>query len=157
MKEKKKKGNQDILIRSLLMLIFLGTILVANNTNKNIKEKTIEVFDESKEKDSIKTQVQKQDKEISSQVTDWNLILVNQENRISEDYTFILKEIENGNKIDERIEQTTKDMLDAARKQGLKPYICIPKDQWKGRQHRPKSVWISFLSIGRKRISYILK
>jgi len=124
MREKKRRRKQDILIKSLLMVIFLGTILVANNTNKNIKEKTIEVFVASKEKDSIEGQDQKQDKEIDSQVTDWNLILVNQENRISEDYTFILKEIENGNKIDERIEQATKDMLEAVRKEGLKPYIC---------------------------------
>ena len=65
-----------------------------------------------------------QNLEIDSKVTDWDLMLVNKENEIPEDYHFDLQEVEGTHKVDTRIVEPLKQMLTDARKQGLKPIIC---------------------------------
>ena len=62
-------------------------------------------------------------KEIASNITDWNLILVNKNNKIPENYEVNLSDIEN-NKVDSRIAEALKNMLADARKEGLNPIIC---------------------------------
>ena len=62
-------------------------------------------------------------KEIASNITDWNLILVNKNNKIPENYEVNLSDIEN-NKVDSRIVEALKNMLADARKEGLNPIIC---------------------------------
>lgn len=121
-RKRRKKWKQTIIIKSLLICIILLTILLANKSNKNIKEKTQETFVEVNE--PIITKKQEKQKEIDSELTDWNLILVNQENQISENYYFELENIENGHKVDKRIQEKTKQMLEAARREGVKPFIC---------------------------------
>lgn len=61
--------------------------------------------------------------EISSKISDWNLILVNKENKIPENYNMELKNIEYGQKVDNRIFDDLSQMLKDARNEGLKPYI----------------------------------
>lgn len=55
---------------------------------------------------------------------EWNLILVNQENKLSKEYLPDLVEIEEGFKIDIRILDDLKEMLADARKLGFEPWIC---------------------------------
>lgn len=55
---------------------------------------------------------------------DWRLILINKDNPIPENYSVDLVEIEDGHKVDSRIADELKQMLEDARKEGLKPLIC---------------------------------
>ena len=59
-----------------------------------------------------------------SDITDWNLILVNKNNKVPENYEVKLKEIENMHQVDERIYENLKNMLTDARNEGLDPIIC---------------------------------
>lgn len=60
----------------------------------------------------------------SSITNDWNMILVNPWNPISEDFTVELETIENGHSVDARIAKYLKRMLEDARAAGLSPMIC---------------------------------
>ena len=51
-------------------------------------------------------------------------MLVNSDNRLSKEYKPDLEEIEEGFKVDKRIIDDLKEMLEDARKEGLKPWIC---------------------------------
>lgn len=55
---------------------------------------------------------------------DWNLILVNQWNSLSEDYEIPLLEIGGGNAVDERCYSDLQNMLSACNEAGLEPLIC---------------------------------
>lgn len=54
----------------------------------------------------------------------WNLILVNRENYIPENYTVELTELANGQEVDSRIYPALQEMLDAARAQGLHLFVA---------------------------------
>lgn len=56
--------------------------------------------------------------------SDWRLILVNQWNKLPDDYSINLTQLRNGNAIDERAYPDLQDMMDAARAEGLSPLIC---------------------------------
>lgn len=96
-------------------------IKTSMQTSENIKElyNTIEI-----EKSQIKEEENKKQKEIDSNISDWELILVNKNHKIPEDYTVELEEIENGYQIDIRIAGALKQMLEDARNEGLYPIIC---------------------------------
>lgn len=53
----------------------------------------------------------------------WNLILVNKDHPIPEDYSVTLLELSNGEKVDERIYPKLQEMFDAARAQGIYPVV----------------------------------
>lgn len=55
---------------------------------------------------------------------DWNLILINAQNKLPDDFSVELTEIENGQAVDSRIAQELQNMLNACRKEGLSPLIC---------------------------------
>ena len=71
--------------------------------------------------DEPKTQPQK---EISSSTTDWNLILVNKDNPIPDNYKPEVTIVEENFKVDTRIKDAALQMLTDARQQGLSPVIC---------------------------------
>lgn len=54
----------------------------------------------------------------------WNLILVNPWNELPEGFTVELKELDNGEAVDERAYPDLQEMLDDARAEGLSPIIC---------------------------------
>ena len=54
---------------------------------------------------------------------DWNMILVNPENFLPEDFTVELQEVENGHQVDKRMAAQLEAMLRAAREEGLEPMI----------------------------------
>ena len=56
--------------------------------------------------------------------SDWRLILVNQWNKLPDDYSINLTQLRNGNAIDERAYPDLQDMMDAARAEGFSPLIC---------------------------------
>lgn len=57
---------------------------------------------------------------------DWNLVLINKQHSIPEDYTFTLGTIKGGMKCDERIIPSLLEMLQAARNDGINLVICSP-------------------------------
>ncbi len=54
---------------------------------------------------------------------DWNLIVVNRWNKIPEDVSISLTELSNGQKVDSRIYPYLQEMFDAARKDGIYPFV----------------------------------
>lgn len=54
---------------------------------------------------------------------EWNLIVVNQWNELSEDYSVELTELSNGQKVDSRIYPHLQEMFDAARAEGIYPVV----------------------------------
>lgn len=54
---------------------------------------------------------------------EWNLIVVNQWNKMPEDYSVELTELVNGQKVDSRIYPYLQEMFDAARAEGIYPIV----------------------------------
>ena len=54
---------------------------------------------------------------------EWNLIVVNAWNELSEDYSVELTELSNGQKVDSRIYPYLQEMFDAAREEGVYPVV----------------------------------
>lgn len=94
-------------------------ILLSNKKEK--QEETVETFLSGTDNVIV---VETKKPEIDSRTTDWNLILVNKENRIPEDYQVELQTVEGKHKVDTRIVEALTQMLTDARKEGLQPYIC---------------------------------
>lgn len=123
-KRKIKRNKRIIFVISILIIIILLKI-VLDNIHRDIPEETIETisYTNSEEtKDKVST-IKKQS-EIDSKSTDWNLILVNKENKMPDNYNCELNYIENGHRVDSRIKSSITQMLADARKEGLLPYIC---------------------------------
>lgn len=69
--------------------------------------------------------------ESSASPEDWNLILVNWENPLPEDFSIPrLTQLVNGHAIDSRAYPALQDMMDAARAEGLQPTICSSFRTW---------------------------
>lgn len=104
----------------IIAIIIVGILFLKRKDNKPIEE--------SKETFSSRTNnvitVELETPEINSKITDWNLILVNKDNKIPENYQCELQTIENVHEVDSRIIEPLTQMLTDARKQGLKPFIC---------------------------------
>lgn len=61
---------------------------------------------------------------IASDEYGWNLILVNRNHYVPEDYTVELTELSNGEQIDSRIYPDLQDMFDTARAEGLQLFVA---------------------------------
>lgn len=119
-----QKINKQIIIIVLILMILLLFIsfsirLILNN--KETELKSVETLYTPQENIS-QNEVQKEEIQVSS--TDWNLILVNKNNKIPEEYNVELQEVEDNHMVDKRIVDNLKNMLQDARKQGLDPIIC---------------------------------
>ena len=62
--------------------------------------------------------------ERSEEPARWNLLLVNGENPMPEDYSVTLTALRNGQQVDERMYPALQEMMDDARAAGLSPLIC---------------------------------
>lgn len=115
--------NTIFLLIILLILLIIMTMCLLMSKQNDEEEKSIIVSSNVpiKEQEDI---LIKEEKEIDSKTSDWNLILVNKKNNVPEDYNVNLSEIEYGYLVDSRIEQDLRNMLSDARKQGLNPMIC---------------------------------
>ncbi len=103
----------------IILIVFILRIKLYEN-NKiieslgKIEENTI-----STQNEIINEQV-----DIDKHINQWKLLLVNSENKISEDYNIELEKIETNQYVDIRIAKNLRNMLNAARKLGLDPIIC---------------------------------
>ena len=59
----------------------------------------------------------------TSQSSDWNLIVVNQWNKIPDNYSVTLTELSNGHKVDSRIYPDLQEMFDDMRAEGIYPVV----------------------------------
>jgi len=109
-KGKVKKEKRTLRNLTLTILILLCAVFAVSFTN-NFKSLSDDQVDHSN--------VFKQNQDDS----DWNLILVNAENYMPEDYTFTLMTLKNDYQIDERIYSDLQEMFDAARSEGIYPLI----------------------------------
>lgn len=120
----KKKNRQ----RRIMFIVIIGIILIiVFNKNKNEKndEKTMETaMSINTSNEQRISNEEKRKPEISSKTTDWNLILVNKENKIPDNYKFEVTDVDSKNKVDSRIKSALIEMISDAKKEGLKPYIC---------------------------------
>ena len=67
----------------------------------------------------------------AASLDDWNLLLVNWENPLPEDFSIPrLTQLANGHAIDSRAYPALQSMMDAAREEGLRPLICSSYRTW---------------------------
>ena len=78
--------------------------------------------DEASKYESSKGESSKDGSE-EEQSDDWKMMLVNRWNPIPDDYTFETFELRNGQAVDKRIYEDLQAMFDAAREDGIYPYI----------------------------------
>lgn len=126
-KEEIKKDKRRIIITVIAVLSIVVISIVIFCVICKVSQ-TKDVLDD-KNKNSIEAlyQIENQNGEEDNKlgkISDWELVLVNQDNKIAEDYKINLKEIEKNYEVDERIVESLKNMLKDARKEGLKPIIC---------------------------------
>ena len=107
----------SIVVISIVIFCIICKISQTNDTPDNKKESSIEVLYQ------LKNQNGEENTKLGK-TSDWELILVNQDNKMPEDYKTNLKEIEMNYEVDERIAESLENMLNDARKEGLKPIIC---------------------------------
>ena len=126
-KEEIKKDKRRIVITVIAVLsivvisIVIFCIICKMSQTNDIPD------DENKNSIEALYQVQNQNEEEDpklGKISDWELILVNQDNKIPEDYKTKLKEVEKNYEVDERIAENLGNMLNDARKDGLNPIIC---------------------------------
>ena len=128
--EKIRKFNKIKIIFKMIfifLLLIMSIILIVKVNTKNIITSS-EVIEETT-KNELEGNSTSDEKininEINkSSVNDWNLILVNKENPIPENYSVNIVKIEDNFEVDEKIKESTEKMLADARASGINPEIC---------------------------------
>ena len=125
LEKRRKKYKRMLRLKIFLVIVlFLIILTIIILKFKNKKENSIDVYS-SDILEENKNEIENQKiKEIDSDINDWNLILVNKDNNIPEDYVVNTVKIENKYEIDSRIKEAIEKMLEDARKNGLKPVVC---------------------------------
>lgn len=123
--------------KSKIIILVLLLLIIANSHKffKIKKEETQVAYSPIEEETQVSyspieentLEVKLEDDEIEkieSEITDWNLILVNKNNTVPDNYEFKREKIEEKFEIDSRVKNDLEKMLADARKAGLKPIIC---------------------------------
>lgn len=124
-KRKKRKFNPKKFIKnwSIILGVVLVIVMLTNQKKDNQLEKQTQETGATVEGNNVLT-VELENPEANNQNTEWNLILVNKDHKIPENYQFELQSVETKHKVDSRIVEPLEQMLSDARKQGLKPLVC---------------------------------
>ncbi len=124
-RRKKAKINKKLEIYKIITGIIVICIMInICNFYKSKKEREkIETSVKMVEENENNNRVIKE-KPIDSNTTDWNLILINKDNLIPEDYKIETTKIDGRWEVDIRIKEAIEQMLADARKEGLDPLIC---------------------------------
>lgn len=137
MKKIKESGIRNMIHANICIILMICIVLLFTIVYKYIAyKKEIQIsletsadverlYNTTKEqKNTIKEEEKKKEKEVNSNTSDWELLLVNKNHKIPENYSVELEEIEFTHKVDKRIAEALKQMLSDARKEGLLPIIC---------------------------------
>ena len=126
--KKKRRFNPKKFAKTWSIIIAVIVILIIvikiNKKENEIQEKSQEVSSVDTVPNNTTITVPVEKPEIDSKVTDWDLILINKDNKIPEDYQYELATVEGKHKVDVRIVDALTQMLVDARKEGIKPLIC---------------------------------
>lgn len=98
-------------ISGILIGVAAGKANEAVQASKNV---AVTISDSEKEQ-TTKPKIDK---------SQWNLILVNKENYLPDDYNPKIRQLQDGHGIDERAYSDLQDMFDDCRAEGLNPLIC---------------------------------
>ena len=124
--------NTNICIILMILVVLILTIVykyimykkevqASLETSVNVKE----LYNTTNREEAIiRKDENKKEKDIDSNTSDWELLLVNKNHKIPEGYSVKLEEVEDGHQVDKRIAESLKQMLADARKEGLSPLIC---------------------------------
>ncbi len=124
--------NTNICIILMILVVLILTIVykyimykkevqASLETSVNVKE----LYNTTNREEAIiRKDENKKEKDIDSNTSDWELLLVNKNHKIPEGYSVELEEVEDGHQVDKRIAESLKQMLADARKEGLSPLIC---------------------------------
>ena len=124
--------NTNICIILMILIVLILTIVykyimykkevqASLQTSVNVKE----LYNTTNREEAIiRKDENKKEKDIDSNTSDWELLLVNKNHKIPEGYSVELEEVEDGHQVDKRIAESLKQMLADARKEGLSPLIC---------------------------------
>ncbi len=136
---KEIKGNEikNIINTSICILLCILIVLVLAITYKYVTyQKEVQASLEvsanveelynttNTEETDKKEEENKKEKDIDSNTSDWELVLVNRDHKIPEGYSVELEEVETTHKIDKRVAESLRQMLSDAREEGLSPIIC---------------------------------
>ena len=108
----------DKLLNKTTIAVVSDNATDINNSknNMNTENKKNEEISGSESNAESNSEVETE-KPTEGKITDWNLILVNKNNSIPENYTVNLREVEYGHSVDERIADSLTNMLSDAKKQ----------------------------------------
>lgn len=133
-KENKYPLSYIFSINICLVLIIVSIVLFAliykyftYENNRDLSNTNIEELYNTVEEEVIETVSEEEPikkKDIDSNTTDWELLLVNKKHKIPDGYTVELEKVEKTHKVDKRIVEILNQMLNDARKEGLSPIIC---------------------------------
>ena len=122
-----KIKNKFKFIYAIVIMIVLITLVITLIVT-NIKNKSIDTaIKETKVEENIalaNATLYNIKENINSRLNDWKLILVNKENYLPDNYEVKLKTINGNMKVDERIYNDLKNMLNDAKKENLDLLIC---------------------------------
>ena len=135
MREMKGNGIRNIIhtnicIIFMILSIFILTIVYKYVTLKKEIQASLqtsvnveELYNTTKTEEAEVIEEENK-RDIDSNTSDWELLLVNKKHEVPEGYILELEEVESGHQVDKRIAKSLEQMLSDARKEGLSPIIC---------------------------------
>ena len=135
MKKIKKKEIRTIIYTNICIVIMILVVLILTIVYKYIAYKkevqasletsvNVEELYNTTKPEEADINEEENKKDVDSNISDWELLLVNKNHKIPEGYSVELEEVEKTHKVDKRITESLKQMLSDARKEGLSPIIC---------------------------------
>lgn len=122
-KRRRKRRNRHFLTMGALCLavVSLSGLLWTELVKKEMETKDSVMQQETEENyyQASETETEEPHNQVSETEEPWNLILVNKENPIPDNYEVNLVEVEGGERVDERIYEPLMEMLDAAKEGNL--------------------------------------
>lgn len=122
MRARRRKQRIKRRIISISLLTILVTTITVSIANSKKDKKTVEISSTNTTENEEIIEVSKP--EIDSKITDWELILVNKDNKLPEDYKVEVETVEYTHKIDIRVADALRQMLKDARSEGLHPILA---------------------------------
>ena len=117
-----KLFKYSIICFCLIFFVIITINFFIKNKTKVVNSNNIQSQDF--DWDKVLLNLEKNANIIKKEDLPWNLILVNTSNKLPEDFSVKTVELKNGHFIDERAYQDLQNMMDSAKKEGLKPIVC---------------------------------
>lgn len=120
--QRRKKKKVTIIVIEIICLI-AALFYIYRYVDKKIEERNKEMAEQQAQQEQQLAEEEAARKEREEELSQWNLMLVNNQNAIPEDYEVITAETEGGYLVDERIKDKLEEMLSDCREAGFSPQI----------------------------------